>query len=208
MHFSLSRLITSILLLSLSGLAYADDFADPNAKNWQLKIDNNNILVHTRKTAGSNYHVVRLAVEVKSTPENIVLALGKGDGCEPWLAVCISSKAIEKASNNTLIYSVMRMPWPLKTRDYVYRSVIERFKQTGVIITTQTSEPQNHPKKNYIRMLTQSKFVLEPINSTRTKITWYVHPNLGGNAFPSIVNTMAYKETLRDLMSLKSLVEK
>jgi len=209
MHFSPLRLITLIFLLNLSGLAWADNFADPNAKNWQLKINNNNALVHTRKLDGSNYHVVRLVVEVKSTPENIVTALGKGDGCAPWLAVCLSSKAIEKVSDdNTLIYSVMKMPWPLRTRDYVYRSIIKRLKQSGVITTLQTSEPKNHPRKNYIRMLTKSKFLLEPIDSVRTKITWYVHPNLGGNAFPAIVNPKAYKETLRDLLSLKKLVEK
>ena len=208
MQLSVLSLITSIVLLSLSGLTWADSFSNPSSKNWQLKVDNE-ALVHTRKLEGSNYHVVRLVVEVESTPEKIVAAFGKGDGCVTWLSVCISSKAIEKISDdNALIYSVMRMPWPLRTRDYVFRTVIERFKQTGVITATQTSEQESHPKTNFIRMLTKSKFVLEPINSTRSKITWYIHPNLGGNAFPSLVNPKAYKETLRDLLALKRLLEK
>ena len=208
MRLSKLSLITFIISLSLSPLLWADSFDNPEAKNWQLKVNNNDVLVHTRRLDSSNYHVVRLIAEVESTPESIVVAFGKGEGCVSWLAVCISSKVIKKISDdNTLIYSVMRMPWPLQTRDNVYRSVTQRFKQSGVITSTQTSEPGNYPKKNYIRMLTKSKFVLEPINPTRSKITWYVHPNLGGNAFPSIVNPKAYKETLRDLLALKRLIE-
>lgn len=186
----------------------ADSFSNPKAKSWSLKSRSNDTLVHTRKLEGSNYHVVRLITEMTTTPEEIVTAFGKGVGCVSWLARCHSSEILEKISDdNILSYSVIGMPWPLKTRDYVFRSTTRRHAESGVITLTQVGEPKKHPPRNYIRMLTQSKFILEPISTNKTKVTWFIHPNLRGNAFPSIVNSRAVGENLRDLLSLKNLVE-
>ena len=209
MKLSTLLTMTLIIFLGLPKLLWADNFTDPNAKNWTLKSRNNGVLVHARKLEGSKYHVVRLEVEVAATPEDMVIAFGYGDGCVSWLSVCIDSKVIEKVSNdNVLIYSAMKMPWPLKNRDYVYRSTTKRAKESGIITLTQVSESGKYPPKNYIRMFTQSKFILEPIDSMKTKVTWFFHPNLGGNAFPSIVNMKAPQESLRDLLTLKKVVER
>ena len=173
--------------------------------DWQFKSDKKAITIHNGKVEGSKYKAVRLVTEVNAPSRSILAALGDSTKCEPWISVCHSARLVETINEHEWIgYAVIKLPVPLiSKRDSVFKSIVRIDEQSGVIERLQLSVADMLPEnKKYVRMSSQSKFIIEPLSANRSKVTWFVHPELGGGISPSMVNGRSYKSNRKDLLAL------
>lgn len=205
-------ILVLLIVAPLSVFAFDEDamlagtlFADAN---WKFRFDKKNIVVHTSKIASSKYNATRLITEIDASPSQVLSALGEPDACVSWVSSCYSSKVLETISSNEVIgYAVLKLPIPLvKKRDLVYQAITKVDSETGTISRFQFDIPNRMPDTKYVRMSTQTKIIIEPLPENRSKVTWYLHAELGGNLSPRLANGRAYKVNYKDFKKLIKLL--
>lgn len=194
-----SQIFAFLCVLNLNSWAISEE-------NWKLKKSTHNIQTYVGDVKGSKYKAARHVTLINTTIESILKAVIHGDGCKPWLSVCISGKLIDQVSDNEFLgYAVIDMPWPISNRDLVYRSKTS-LHDSGTIQIDQISEPNSYPASNWVRMVSKNTYLLEPINKNQVRFTWTIHSNPGGNVPVSLVNSKIHKNTRKDLLSLLNLL--
>ncbi len=183
-------------LYTLCSVAHASE-------NWILKKRHKAIDTYVRDVNGSKYKAAKHVTTINVSLRDLLEAIGDGKSCSPWLALCVSAKVINQVDEREYLgYAVIDMPWPLSNRDLVYRSIKTVDTSTGSIEIKQIAEPESYPKTDWVRMISKSTYLLEPIEKQRVRFTWTVHSNPGGKVPVSIVNSRIHKDTRRDLLTL------
>lgn len=194
-------LLMCICLANISPAVIADE-------HWELKTRANNIDTFVGTVADSEYKAARHMTHINAPVNVIIKALVGGEGCKPWLSMCISSTILDQINENEYLgYAVIDMPWPLSNRDVVFRSTMTIQDATGVVEINQVAEPKSYPASQWVRMISTNHYLLEPITEQSVRFTWTVHSNPGGKVPASLVNSKIHKNTRKDLMSLLQLLK-
>jgi hypothetical protein len=151
-----------------------------NAQDWELKKEENGILVYT-KDNGTTYPSVQSVTVIKTSMSEAVALIMNVEKFPEWIYKCKSAKVLEKKSENELIhYQVNSVPIK-KDRDMIIQ-LTKTEESTGDVIITQKGLPQYMPEKEDLVRVPRldGKFQLRTVeNGIEVKYTIDTEPGAG-----------------------------
>lgn len=123
------RLAGSSFLLSLGVvlcLAAGSRSATAQPQDWELRFDEGGLRVETRDVPGSEFKAFRGSVVVPAEPEAVLARLQAVEVYPDWFPDTLETRVLERVDGGWASYVRTGAPWPVKDRDAVYVSSLER----------------------------------------------------------------------------------
>ncbi|MBT8142943.1 MAG: hypothetical protein HKN88_02815 [Gammaproteobacteria bacterium] len=175
---------------------------------WILKKDRNNIQVFTRAIPDSPYHAAKLITELDSDLETVAKAIGNGQECNAWIKMCKKVTLLEQISPEEMFfYTVLDFPFPLKDRESVLHVTTQRSHDLKSVTITMQSADDKYPQQSYIRMVSDITYKIQDLDNNKVRFTWFVQSNPGGNVKTSLYNARLPKDTYKDVLRLRNLLQ-
>lgn len=194
------------LLLMLSLAVSARAFTAQ--AQWTLAQDEGNIQIYTRPVADSPFLEVKAVVLLNAPIEKVAVAMGDGEGCGEWRAMCKSSKVLSTPSDTErYVYLVLDLPWPLSDRDMVIHSIahIDIAARTVTVQLEDASSEQ--PETEHVRAISSGSYQIKAMGDGKAEFTYTLHTDLGGNLSPDMINPRVTASTYDDIKRLQALAE-
>lgn len=130
MHSMIPRLIFLITTVCISLSIQGQN------NDWEMKKENDQIKVYTRKLEGQRFKEIRIKTKCKTSLNAIMAAFDDTAGHKNWVYKTPESYTIEKVDENTLIYYIKSdLPFPVTDRDIVIKYSWKQDPDTKVITT-------------------------------------------------------------------------
>jgi len=188
--------LTIVLALACAGAASA-------AQDWQLRVDEEGLRIETRAVPGSKFRAFRASARVAASPEAVLARLQDVDAYPEWFPDTTEAFAITRENGLWANYVRTAAPWPVKDRDAVYMSTLQRF-DGGLRIDVRAAPELAEERGDAVRIREASGYWQLRADGDGTRILWEFHVELGG-AVPAglanarLVNTpRGALEALRD----------
>ncbi len=210
MLYQLPKLII-IFTLFFSSVVSVVEAENP----WQLTKEKEGIQVYVRDNPNSPLKIFRGITTIPAKLSSLVAVLDDIKAMPKLLHDCQSAKIIKEVGNtSSTIYVVTKMPWPVKNRDSVVHSVLSQDKKTKKVLIRMQSQPKAVPlKQNRVRVQTMSGYwefiplLVDGKSSGKTKVTYELSLDPGGNLPKWLVNTLAVDFPFNTLKNLHKLVQ-
>lgn len=192
------------VLLSLA--AYADEPA------WHEVAHNEDVVVYRKEIAGSDlmayrgvavlpYPVAKVMAVLKDTPRRI-----------EWTDKVEKAEIVkELPSGERLEYMALDAPFPVKDRDFLYKSKLEFNDKIKAAIVNfhSVDDPARPPNSDHIRgLILSGSFRLFPIsNGAGTRLEADLHADPRGNVPKWIVNKVQARAPIKSLQRLKNYLK-
>ena len=175
---------------------------------WSHVRDEPRIQVYTRPVVGSPYLEVKVSAMIDASLEQVSAALGDGEGCGDWRAMCESSVVLKALSEqNRFVYLVLDLPWPIADRDMVIHSHAQVDRDAKTVTVKLQSASSEYPLQDYERAETSGEYRIRAINDAQVEFTYTIHSDLGGDLPPDLINPRLVASTYEDVQRLQSLLE-
>jgi hypothetical protein len=157
--------------------------------DWELRAEEDGIRVYTRPVPGSPVAAMRAEITILAPVDAL-------------LGVLMSQQA-----DVQLRYVVTAAPWPVDSRDAIYRYRVSRDANAGSATIRVDVAPDAHPRQEgYVRVLeAEGRWRLVPAEDA-TKVTWEMHLDPGGSLPAWLVNRRLVETPLGALRGLRSQV--
>ena len=132
---------------------------------------------------------VRLLAEVNGTIPQILGLLDSVQYYPDWVYRTSESQVLEYRSDTLYYYTRTDFPWPLQDRDFVIRSWTERGDTLTVSRSRAVANDERLRRSDAVRVrLFESDWYLQPLDSARTQVDYYLRTDPGGSIPRWIVN--------------------
>lgn len=194
----------ALLAGSSSGPVRASEPAD-----WQLDRREAGIDVYTRSVRGSPIKAFRGTTEIARGVDGVLALLGDADGYVRWFPSCSESRLLSRNGSESYRYTVLEMPWPVADRDQVLRAVARRSPGTGVVEIDLFAAPDELPETpGRVRVRrARGHWRLEPVGAGRTRVTFDMHLEPGGDLPHWLVNRRVVETPFEALGNLRAALE-
>lgn len=194
----------SVLLLSL---ALPHTLA---AEEWKLLRDRQGIQIYSRKVTGSKYEAFKGIIVLKSSPASILGLLDHTEASSEWVQFCTFGKTLKSNGfSERYIYQVMDLPFPLATRDAVFRATTSYNPVTQAITVALAAVADFYPATEYVRIrIGSGYFKVRVIDDDNTEVTWQLHVDPGGAIPALLANMMLVEIPFQSLQRMAQLVIK
>ncbi len=202
------RGVARALMLAPALLLLANFPVSANDTDWQLRSEEEQVLIYTREVEGSDFHAVKATARINAGSDQLSALMGDGSECAPWRAMCKSSRVLEVLSEQERhVYMVLDLPWPISDRDIVMKTTttIDRESRTATIDLQ--SADSAHPPQKYVRAATNGQMKIAEIGPDQVEFTYIMHADLGGDLPAGTVNSQLVDRTHKDIRTLKKLAE-
>jgi len=176
--------------------------------SWQLKENLEGIPVYTRMVAGSEILEYKADVIVNASISKVLPLFEDEKQIHRWYFQCVLSKLVEHdGPKNEIIYLILHMPWPLSSRDFVFRRT-KSIDKDGVISYTLTALPDRLPLvKGMVRVQSiSSVWSFKSLPNDRTEVSFQQHTDPAGNIPASLINKLVANTPFFSLKSFRRLV--
>jgi hypothetical protein len=103
-------------------------------KEWELKKNEDNIKVYTRKVTTSDFKELKSSTVVKASFSSVINLLCDVENYTKWVYKCVTSKGMNRKDDTEVCsYQLFDAPWPLQDRDVVARMKVKQDPKTKVI---------------------------------------------------------------------------
>jgi hypothetical protein len=178
----------------LISVLFANIAAAQTVDKWTLKQDNDGIKIYTADVANSKIKALKVETEFDATPSQVAAAVMDIKGSKRWLYRTETAYVVKKASPSDIYYYTMiKMPWPVKNRDYVGHLVVKQDPKTKAVTINGSCVDGMVPKKDKaVRVLNSpARWVLTPEGGKRAKVVYTLHADPGGSIPAGLVNMFA-----------------
>ncbi len=179
-------------------------------EKWELKKDENDIAVYTRRLNNEKYKEIRVLCEFKAPVEKLINILQDVNHHKDWVYKTTKSWLISRKNADTLFYySEISLPWPASNRDAVVQLAVANDTLNKKTIITVTSMPGLIPEKpNLVRVpYSLGQYFITSLPGNHIKIDYTLSVSPGGSLPAWLVNYTATIGPYNTFMSLKKLVE-
>lgn len=174
---------------------------------WKLRHSDNSINIYTQKVPNSVYLQVKAEVILNTPFDHLLAQFGNDNNCWKWVKKCLSVKLLQQISDDEkIIYSVLKMPWPLSERDFVFHSVRQLAIQQGLATLKLSPLNKVYITTKYIRAKSTITYRLQSLSTTSSYLSIIMHTELGGTTPASLVNALLVDDLLNDLKELNKLI--
>jgi len=197
-----AKIVSAITLLCcLTGAAQAQD-------NWQLKKEEEGILVYTGSSPNSDFKSIKVECTVKAKTTQLVAFLLDLDAQRDWVYNNKNTSLIKKIDANEMIfYSEVSVPWPCTNRDYISHITITQPNPKLVTIDAH-AEPGLLPAKEGKVRVKDSKahWEVTRAGSDLLKIVYTVQFDPSGAIPAWLTNMFVTKGPLLTFRKLREVV--
>jgi len=178
-----------ILFTLISSMCWAND-------NWKLvkqDTDENIMIYYSRMDNG----MIKFkgVTQVKSSLNSFIALINDLDNIPNWVSSVRKIIILKRNSQmDGYIYTINKMPWPLKDRDSIVYSRIVQDPKTNIITISGQAEPKFiPPNNNYVRVQKiESFWQITPLANNYARIEFQGFADPGGN-ISSVVFQWLYK---------------
>ncbi len=192
------------LCLAIASLAGA------NEPEWTLEREAEGITVETRPVPDSGVREFRGVTEVAAPTEEILALLRDSDRFSAWFPNTPESRLLAREDGVSYRYSVMATPWPISERDNVLRSSLHSDPATSIVQIDLEAAPEYYAEQSgRVRVRrARGSWTLEPLAERRTRVTFRMHLEPGGDIPEWMVNTRVVETPFEALTNLRETVER
>ena len=167
-----------------------------NDDNWKLVKQNKDEDIMIYYSQMDNGMIkFRGVTQVKSSLNSFIALINDLDNIPNWVSSVRKIIILKKNSpRDGYIYTINKMPWPLKDRDSIVYSRIEQDPKTNVITISGKAAPQFiPPNSNYVRVQRiESFWKVTPLANKFAKVEFQGFADPGGN-ISSVVFQWLYR---------------
>lgn len=175
---------------------------------WVLQKDESRIQLYTRPVPDSPFLEVRVTALIDAPIRKVAMALGDGDGCSAWRAMCKSSEILITVSDTEhYIYLVLDLPWPVSDRDMVIHSIAQVDREAGTVTVHFDPASSRQPEQDYVRAESTGLYQARAISAEQVEFTYIMHTDIGGDLSADIINPRLADSTYEDVKRLQALAE-
>ena len=155
---------------------------------WATVSSDNGVALYSRKEAGHHESVFKGVTDINQPLEVIGAVLAEIPAYTKWFFNCMQARKIPQNSStayNFMVYIALDTPWPLWFRDIIYDVKLEVDLTSGKVEARSKAVPQPvlPIRKNHVRITDSEVYwVLERINSHRTRVIFRMRTDAGGAA--------------------------
>ena len=198
-------LLICILFLSVSC------FAQHKVTDWDLKKNESDILIYTRRTENSAFKELKSVITIKTSLSSIIALLSDFDSYTQWVYKCGESSTLKKINDTTCThYQTVVAPWPVSNRDFVVTVKQTQDAKTKIICITSTGNPTYIPVKDgFVRItLFNAKWTLTPIKDGMVEIDYQLLVDPGGALPAWLVNLAVVDGPFETMVGFKKMIIK
>lgn len=180
------------------------------AEQWKLLRDQQGIRIYSQKVNGSKYEAFKGIIVLQSSPASILGLLDHTEASTEWVQFCTFGKTLKSNGfSERYIYQVTDLPFPLATRDAVFRATTSYNPVTQAITVTLAAAADFYPATEYVRIrIGSGYFHLRPIDDDNTEVTWQLHVDPGGAIPAFLINMMLVEIPFQSLQRMAEQVKK
>jgi hypothetical protein len=189
------RLFLALVLACVSAASMAQD--------WQLRVDEDGLRVETRSVPGSKFKAFRATARVDASPDAVLTRLQDIEAYAEWFPDTTEAFAVHREDGLWANYVRTAAPWPVKDRDAVYMSTLERVG--GSLRIDVTAAPDlAEERSDAVRIREASGYWQLSPDGDGTLILWEFHVEPGGSVPAGLANARVVNtprgalEALRD----------
>lgn len=206
------RSITTIIALALCLLLPATNAQAAPADGWQISTKPSlpdNITTWKKSLPGKSLDAFKGEITVPYSMLTVLAVMADIEQYPSWVFQCHSAKFLPRLGPN-IAYLYISGIWPVSDRDAVLRNTLKQDPTTLAITIHTVGAPRLMPdKKDVVRMpALDNSFVLTPITSTETRLTFTTFADPGGMIPAWLANFVAVSapyDTLRDMKKRMAL---
>jgi len=170
--------------------------------SWETRIEDDGLLVETSDVEGSQVKAFRAQIVVPATPEDVAVRLRDIDSYPDWFPDTVEARSVGRENGAWVNYVRTSAPWPVKDRDAIYVSRLERLPDRLRISVE--ADPDLLPEKpDAVRVVEASGgWELEAAGGG-TRVTWRFHLEPGGNVPAGLANARVLSTPREALLALR-----
>ena len=194
-----------MLLASLSLPVMANDWTEARYDSER------DIRVFTRKVKGSDLKAFHAVTHVESTLTGLVALLEDAPEAKDWVFKCRRMELLESVSpNEALYYMITDMPWPVKNRDSISRTLVTQDTETGVVrVDITAADGVMKAKKDLVRIREMDGYwQFTPKEDGRVEVIYEAHADPGGGLPSWLVNSFVVDAPMNTLRGLQDKIGK
>ena len=175
---------------------------------WIFVETDQGVTIHSRKIAGHSESEFKGSRIVQQPVEVIGAVLADIPSYTRWFFNCTQARILPdktSSSQNFLLYIVVETPWPLWSRDVIYKARTRIDIPSGIIMVQGKAlqEPSVPIKEKHVRVTDSAlEWVLERLDNTRTMVSFTKRINAGGNIGSYLSDAGCRKTIFESLVNL------
>lgn len=178
------------------------------ATQWQFVKSESGITIHKRNH-GNGLVEVRAQMQVETSYSGFLLLLEDSDNVPNWIDnVSHSEVLMQFSSNENIVYTQFKAPWPARDRDMVTYSKYE-VKDGQFTLAIKDASNYLAKESGYIRINeVDALWVLQPLTNGLTHITYTAYANAGGILPDWLMNRLSANNAFSTFKKLKDQLPK
>jgi len=208
----MSNMIKTLnLLIFIGTLLITDELTSAAERDWVFEEESQRVTIHSRKVVGHAEFEFRGSLIINQPVEVVGAVLADIPSFTRWFYKCTLAKKVpDRISSDLewLLYFVIETPWPLWNRDVVYAVSTKIDIRSGKItVHGKAHQDSGVPiRKGHVRITdSELQWVLERLDSNRTKVTFSEWINAGGNLGGYLSNAGCRKTVFQSLVNLGNI---
>ncbi|MFI5218976.1 MAG: START domain-containing protein [Bacteroidia bacterium] len=182
----------------------------PEENVWELRKNQDNILVYTRKVITSDFKEIKCLTRVHSTLSSIVKLLTDVDHYTDWIYNCNTATVVKKVNDAEIYsYQLFYVPWPADNRDIVSVVKVTQDKKTKIVtVLSDIVHGMMPEKKGVVRVKKfHSSYLLIPKDSGYVDINYEIGTDPGGIVPAWLVNMVIVKAPFNTQQMMNDLLQ-
>jgi hypothetical protein len=176
---------------------------------WKEAINDDGIVVHKRKRAGSAYEEVRATTIMAARVEDFIPFFNEPSNYRKWVYGTIESRQVSRAAAMDFVfYGVFKIPWPFENRELFSRVEMLRDEKNNELQARLTDYSSGVPVGADLVRVAQFESLWKvrgvPNDKVDFSIEMYAEP--GGNLPPFIVNLVLSRIQLWSMKNLRTQI--
>lgn len=201
------RPFVALVLVSMLSSLSAQASAQASAE-WRAEKEENGIRIESRAVPGWEIREMRGTAHFDGDVQSLVAVIEDVSVAPQLNEFVVESKVVQRDSESRYrVYTLTKMPWPLKDRDVLMQRVIERDPHSGAVTITDSALAEGVPeKKGLVRIVrSHNRWTLTPTAEGGVQIELLMLSDPAGPIPTSIINSMSVNTPLKTLNELIKL---
>ncbi len=171
---------------------------------WELKKDQNGILIYTRPSKTSKYNELRAVFDLPGTYDQLRAVLNDVTNYKTWVYATSASSLVERKSETEIIYySQISAPWPVSNRDF-YSDTRIWIDSANHQMRLSSRNLDHFPPSKSVRIAhLQAEWTITAPTSTTLHVEYMLVWDPGGNIPAFIANGLCTSGPVQSFTQLK-----
>ena len=173
---------------------------------WNLKKDQNGILIYSRSLKDSKFNELRAVFDLAGTFDQLSSILNDVSNYKTWVYCTASSNLIQRKSPTEIVYySQVSAPWPVTNRDFYSDTRIWIDSATHQMhLSSRNIDSFPHSKAHFVRMpFLRAEWLITATSTASLHVDYTLSWDPGGNIPAFIANAFSTSGPLQSFSELK-----